>query len=252
MLKYKLVVVGGSDVTAKNSQSRKVKSLRDDDDDDDDSDGEYEEDAKSDSENESADDDDDDDDDNDDASDTDYNKPHTEKTRATNVAVTSPAESRKRRLQELEGFVKSKSPSKVKGILKGTTPSSTSSTKLVKFAADDEKTSDDDDLDTPPVYREDIYGRMRDEHGNVISRDEVGVASRQAGAYVPPGKRQKLAEESGSHGIDESTDESKQRVEVLTRQVKGQINRSVNSVSVHILCPENSALFFLPVCLQDY
>jgi len=243
------VIADGGNRAAKTSQSKKVNRLKDDDDDDDDStDSEDEEDVASDSENEPA---DDDVDDEYDAEGDDDQSPDADNAPATNAAVTSPAECRKRRLQQLEDFVKSKSSTNVKSILKASTstnvksilkastPSSTSSTKLVKFAGDDDKTDDDD---SAPVYREDIYGRLRDEHGNVVNRDELGVASREGGAYVPPGKRQKLAEESASLGIDKSTDESKQRVAVLTRQIKGQINRSV---SVHILCPESSLFIYI-------
>jgi len=148
----------------------------------------------------------------------------------TKTAAESPVATRKRRLQELEEFVKSKSATDVKGILKGSTSSSATGTKLVKFAAEKKTANASDSVPTVPTYHEDIYGRLRDEHGNIVNPDEVGMASvtvgGQVGAYVPPGKRQKLAEESGSRGIDMSTDESKQRVEKLTRQIKGQINRS--------------------------
>ena len=53
----------------------------------------------------------------------------------------------------------------------------------------------------------------------------MGVAGGKGGAYIPPGKRQKLAEESAASSRDKSSDESKHRVEMLTRRVKGQINR---------------------------
>ena len=198
----------------------------DDDDDDDDSEEEAvddlsEEDAAGGSESSDDDRGDSDSDDDDD------NKTPPKNTSAAKAAVGSPVE-RRNRLQELENFVKSKSASNVKGILKGSTPSPASETKVVKFAAD---LKTDNDSDTP-VYREDIYGRLRDQHGNIVHPDEVGVTGGQVGSYVPPGKRLKLAEESASSNIDKSSssidksaDESKQRVEMLTRQVKGQINR---------------------------
>jgi len=182
-----------------------------------DTDTEDQEDAATDSESESASNDDTD-------SDNDNDELTPGNTSAAKTAVGSPAENRKRRLQELEDFVKSKSASDVKGILKSSAPSSAGSSKLVKFSADEN--TDTDSRPAAPVYREDIYGRLRDEHGNVVNPDEVGVAGGQGGAYVPPGKRRKLAEEAESCGTDKSTSESKQRVEVLTRQVKGQINRS--------------------------
>jgi len=164
--------------------------------------------------------------DSDDDDDEDDRKPPLKNTSAAKTVVGPAAESRKRRLQELEDFVESTSTSNVKGILRGSTPSSANSTKLVTFATDEKTECDSDSRPSAPVYHEDIYGRLRDEHGNVVNPDDVGVAGRQVGAYVPPAKRQKLAEESGSCDIDKASSESKQRVEMLTRQVKGQINRS--------------------------
>jgi len=230
-----IIVVVAGNITAKSSQWKKDDSLRDEDDDDDDDDDEEEyvdsedtEGAASNSEDEPAiDGDKSDSDDGDDSDDDDDTKPPLKSTSAAKAAVGPAADSRKRRLQELEDFVKSTSAGNVKGILKGSTLSSASSTKLVTFAADKTTNSDSDSHPSVPIYREDIYGRLRDEHGNVVNPDEVGVASGQVGAYVPPAKRQKLPEESGSRDIDKSTSESKQRVEMLTRQVKGQINRSV-------------------------
>jgi len=229
-------IAGGSNVAADPSQSKKVSYSKDDEDDDgeeddvdDDDDEEQEESASTsgseptsdDSDKDDSNDNNDDDDDGDDDS-----EPLLKHTSAAKTAVGSAAESRKRRLQELEDFVKSKSASSVKGILKSSTPSSASAVKLVKFAA---KKNADDDLESraaAPVYHEDIYGRLRDERGNIVNPDDVAVTGGQVGAYVPPGKRQKLAEESASRSIEKSTDENRQRVEMLTRQIKGQINRS--------------------------
>jgi len=169
-------------------------------------------------------------DDNDDGHNTNIKTPPND-TSPTEAYVESPAKGRKRRLQELEDFVKSKSASDVKGILKGSTPSS--GTKAVKLAAAVEMTEKESSCD--PVYHEDIYGRLRDEHGNVVSPNEEGTTG-STGAYVPPGKRQKLAEEAALSGI-ESTDRSKHRVDQLTRQVKGQINRSdLARLLLHLLC----------------
>jgi len=205
----------------KSSQHKKVNNSQDSDDDDDDEMEKDEDESDEDSEAAASDsegdelasevDDVDDDNDDDDIAQS--------SCAAAKTAVRSPAEGRKRRLEQLEDFVKSQSESNVKGTLKR---SASSDASRVKFASDEKV---DGDRDSRPVYREDIYGRLRDERGNVVNPDDVGVTSGQVGAYVPPGKRQKLAEESGSCGIDKSTDESKQRVEKLTRQVKGQINR---------------------------
>jgi len=211
-----------TNVIASHSQHVKVKNSGEDGDNDDDDDDEMatddddsdQEDAVDSSGTESAADDDHVVDDN--------GKPGTENTRAAKKDAVSPTKARKQRLQELEHFVESKSTTAVKGILKGSTPASASTSKLVKFA-DDNKTGAET---VAPVYHEDIYGRLRDEHGNIVNPDDVAATGRQVGMYVPPGKRQKLAEESASRSIDKLTDESLQRVEMLTRQVKGQINRS--------------------------
>jgi len=66
------------------------------------------------------------------------------------TAVQSPAEGRKRRLEELEEFVKSQSECNVKGTLKRSASSDASQTKLVKFAADEKVNGDPD---SRPVYR---------------------------------------------------------------------------------------------------
>jgi len=221
-----MVFAGGRDTLEKTSRHKKVNNSNDgefdadDDDDDDDDSGskdasdEDSEDAvsasKSDETASEIDTDDDDDD----------SRKNTLVAEAE-VAVTAPTTTRKRRLQELEDFVRSESETN-KAIVKHSASSDASQTKLVKFTADEKM---DGDSDSHHKYREDIYGRLRDEHGNVVNPHDVGMTSGPGGAYVPPGKRQKLAEESGSCTIDKSTGESKQRVEKLIRQVKGQINR---------------------------
>jgi len=221
---------------ANRSQSKRVSYSRDedevdddddsDDDDDDDDEEQEQEESASDGGSEPASDDSDKDDSIDDDDDDDDSTPPLKHTSAAKTAAGSAAESRKRRLQELEDFVKSKSAGNVKGILKSSTPSSASATKLVKFAAEKNAENDSDSRAVAPVYHEDIYGRLRDERGNVVNPDDVGVTGAQVGAYVPPGKRQKLAEDSASRSIEKSTDEHRQKVEMLTRQIKGQINRS--------------------------
>ena len=65
--------------------------------------------------------------------------------------MQSRAEGRKRRLEELEEFVKSQSESNVKGTLKRSASSDASRTKLVKFAADEKVNGDPD---SRPVCRE--------------------------------------------------------------------------------------------------
>lgn len=228
-----MVFTGGHGTTIKSSQRKKVSNSRDsgvdqsdvdgDDNKDKDESDEDSEVAASGSENdETSSEVDSSDDDDGDGDNEDDNPKNTSAATAAETALRSPTESRKRRLRELEDFVKSESGSNVKGILRRSASSDASRTKLVKFAAD-KKT--DTDSDSRPIYREDIYGRLRDEHGNVVNPDDVGVIGGHGGTYVPPGKRRKLAEESGPGSIDKSADESKQRVEKLTRQVKGQINR---------------------------
>ena len=228
-----MVFTGGRGTTIKSSQRKKVSNSRDsgvdqsdvdgDDNKDKDESDEDSEVAASGSENdETSSEVDSSDDDDGDGDNEDDNPKNTSAAAAAETALRSPTESRKRRLRELEDFVESESGSNVKGILKRSASSDASRTKLVKFAAD-KKT--DTDSDSRPIYREDIYGRLRDEHGNVVNPDDVDVIGGHGGTYVPPGKRQKLAEESGPGSIDKSADESKQRVEKLTRQVKGQINR---------------------------
>ena len=57
-------------------------------------------------------------------------------------------------------------------------------------------------------YKEDIYGRIRDESGNVIEK---------TGSYVPPGKRLEIAK---------TTDQKKKiELERMNKKLKGLINR---------------------------
>ena len=61
------------------------------------------------------------------------------------------------------------------------------------------------------VYKEDIYGRLRDEEGNVVEN------SGNVESYIPPGKR--LA-------LDKTTDQKKKlELERMNRKLKGLVNR---------------------------
>ena len=65
-----------------------------------------------------------------------------------------------------------------------------------------------------PRFTEDIYGRLRDAGGNVVSGHDM---STQGGSYVPPGRRKELAG---------SQDEKKKfELERMRKQLKGLINR---------------------------
>ena len=76
---------------------------------------------------------------------------------------------------------------------------------------DIEENSESDKSETvEPKYKEDIYGRLRDEEGNVIDEPP------ERGAYVPPAKRALL---SGNVG------RRKQQLDRIQRQLKGLINR---------------------------
>lgn len=61
------------------------------------------------------------------------------------------------------------------------------------------------------TLREDIYGRLRDDHGNVVPETKL------SGAYIPPAKRLEMAE----------SDDSKRRLKLerLKKQLKGLVNR---------------------------
>lgn len=78
---------------------------------------------------------------------------------------------------------------------------------------DDDEGSDFDNSETPsePSYKEDIYGRLRDDVGNVVGKGP------EKGSYVPPGKRLEMAK---------TTDEKKKaELERMTRRLKGLVNR---------------------------
>ena len=76
---------------------------------------------------------------------------------------------------------------------------------------DIEENSESDNSETvEPKYKEDIYGRLRDEEGNVIDEPP------ERGAYVPPAKRALLSDNDGRR---------KQQLDRIQRQLKGLINR---------------------------
>lgn len=68
-------------------------------------------------------------------------------------------------------------------------------------------TSKAPDVETEGL-KEDIYGRLRDEEGNVVKP--------KTGAYVPPGKRLLMAGDDGKKKI---------QMERLNKQLKGLVNR---------------------------
>lgn len=142
----------------------------------------------------------------------------------------SDADEKTRRLKALADFVgtASSEEAEVKGILKdkSRTSSKNKDPKQVQFSVlspnvrtdnKDVVTSADEDL------HEDIYGRLRDERGNVVGT--VGDQQSSGGVYVPPGKRQQQLERK-TEGEDE-TRKSLANV-MLLRQLKGQINRLVS------------------------
>lgn len=76
----------------------------------------------------------------------------------------------------------------------------------IPFSDEEDETHDVDHGDEKTAYREDIYGRLRDEKGNVVTEP--------VGKYVPPGKR--LQDSAGNSNAD---------LDKLKRQMKGLFNR---------------------------
>ena len=76
---------------------------------------------------------------------------------------------------------------------------------------DEEDDGNEEAGDVDDNYKEDIYGRLRDKDGNVVTKKSV------TGAYVPPGKRLEMA----------TTQNEKKRIEIerLKKQLKGFVNR---------------------------
>ncbi|XP_064614113.1 nucleolar MIF4G domain-containing protein 1-like [Liolophura sinensis] len=122
---------------------------------------------------------------------------------------------------------KEKTPIKQKGLKKSVSfdESVGDSDSDSEIAENDDDIDDDDDDDMtdetnsereiisePKVtLREDIYGRLRDEDGNVVPETKL------SGAYIPPAKRLEMAE----------SDDSKRRLKLdrLKKQLKGLVNR---------------------------
>ena len=75
---------------------------------------------------------------------------------------------------------------------------------------DDEDNSDEEEKEEAPKYKEDIYGRLRDAAGNLVSEKQTTAA------YVPPGKRLQMAEGDEKNRI---------KLERLRKQLKGLLNR---------------------------
>ena len=69
--------------------------------------------------------------------------------------------------------------------------------------------SDENEEQTDLSLKEDIYGRLRDSEGNIVTK--------ATGSYVPPAKRFALA--------DTMDEKNKLKVERLKKQLKGLINR---------------------------
>ena len=76
--------------------------------------------------------------------------------------------------------------------------------------SDDEDASDKEEKEEAPKYKEDIYGRLRDAAGNLVSEKQTTAA------YVPPGKRLQMAEGDEKNRI---------KLERLRKQLKGLLNR---------------------------
>ncbi|KAK3101352.1 hypothetical protein FSP39_002929 [Pinctada imbricata] len=79
-----------------------------------------------------------------------------------------------------------------------------------------------------PVYKEDIYGRLRDEEGNIVPSPAAA-----GGKYVPPGKRLQLA------GGDQK---KKVQLERLKKQLKGLVNRASES-NMQAICSQIEIVF---------
>lgn len=73
--------------------------------------------------------------------------------------------------------------------------------------------SDKNKVKTDLSLKEDIYGRLRDSEGNIVSK--------ATGSYVPPAKRFAMA--------DTMDEKNKLKVERLKKQLKGLINRATES-----------------------
>ena len=80
------------------------------------------------------------------------------------------------------------------------------------FDEDMSESSSKKKKDKEDEYKEDIYGRLRDKQGNLITEKKT-----TSGAYVPPGKRLQMA----------SSLDAKKKLEIerLKRQLKGLVNR---------------------------
>jgi hypothetical protein len=141
----------------------------------------------------------------------------------------SDADAKTRRLKALADFVgmSSSEGAEVKGILKSKskTSSKNKDPKQVQFSVSSPDTLADNKGQATSAdnnLHEDIYGRLRDERGNVVET----LSSRQSSGsvYVPPGKRQ---QQMGSKTEVEDEMRQSQANVMLIRQLKGQINRLI-------------------------
>lgn len=86
--------------------------------------------------------------------------------------------------------------------------------------SDDDMIDEDDQLEGNETaknsLKEDIYGRVRDDLGNIVKDSKV------KGTYIPPGKRLEMSEKA--------SEKEKIILEKLRRQIKGQINRYVENM----------------------
>ncbi|XP_064648395.1 nucleolar MIF4G domain-containing protein 1-like isoform X2 [Lineus longissimus] len=89
----------------------------------------------------------------------------------------------------------------------------------------------DEEEETKPKLKEDIYGRLRDAEGNVYKESEVGRGG--GGAYVPPAKRLAMAQGSEKKKIE---------LERLKKQLKGLMNR-VSESNMQGICGQIGQLY---------
>ena len=94
-------------------------------------------------------------------------------------------------------------------------------------SSDDNKPNDIEEVDDLSVgneqdsknLKEDIYGRLRDEEGNIVKLANTG-------AYVPPARRLMM---------NQGDEKKKVQLERLKKQLKGLVNRWVSGIKSYIL-----------------
>jgi len=217
---------GGAFFMNDDEQDESMESSGEDTDSDDGESDDEDKDADNDDE-ESEDEDEDDDADNDDEESEDgiEEDMESEENKVVKQIVPHPssAKDKTKRLSALADFVtlSSAETSHVKGILKSDIKSAKQQ-KQVQFMNNASDAANDSLIVTSESsVHEDIYGRLRDKQGNVITTP--GNPPLTGSTYVPPGKRQQLLESKLAEGEKKNEEDI-----LLTRQLKGQINRLVN------------------------